>query len=104
MPKLRDYFFSDLDIFFNTDEFSEKVDIDGKEIEVIQDNEFLRKQNLRIGEGLARGELLFVAKKVDFDERPFVEKIMKFNKKRYRILDISEDEHTYTITLAGFRS
>lgn len=105
MPKLSDYFISDLNTFINTDEFSKIVKIDGREMNVMIDNDLLNEQNLSNGgEGLARGELLFHVKKSDFIEEPFIDKKIRFNNNLYRISDIQEDVGLYTITLVGYRS
>ncbi|CAM4111311.1 hypothetical protein [Mesobacillus thioparans] len=106
MAKLRDYFFSDLDnVFFNAGEFATEAKIDGQTVSIIQDDELLKRYNLKNqGEGLAEGELLFYVKKADLTKEPFIEQKMNFNGSLYRISDLQENEGMFTITLVGYRS
>lgn len=105
MAKMRDYFFSDLSIFFNVDEFAPGVDINGKSIDIVKDDDELKRFNLKQGgEGLAQGEILFYAKKSDFQEELFIKDVMRFNKKTYRILDVKEIEGIYSVILVGLQS
>jgi hypothetical protein len=105
MPKLNDYFESDIQTFINQDEFATLLVIDGKEVSVVSDNDLLKKYNSKNDEeGLAVGELLFHAKKSDFEEELFIGKTMKLNKDIYRISDLQESAGMYTVTLVGYRS
>lgn len=105
MAKLKDYFESDLSFMINEDEFAEKVNIDGKPMTVVIDNELLKEHNSKNDEeGLAIGELLFHVDKSNFEEELFIEKRMHFNQKLYRISDLQENAGMYTITLVGYRS
>lgn len=104
MPTFKDYLATDIhNTFFNIREFATEETVDGLPMLVVVDDEELVKYNLKNGgEGLALGELLFHAKKMDFEEEPFIEKRMKFNKKLYEIVNLIENEGVYTITLAGY--
>lgn len=111
MTTFKDYLQSDLETFFNMDEFATEVKIDGRTIKVIIDNDQLKEYQLRRGggiqherEGLSKGELLFHARVEDFEEEPFVDQIIRFNSKLHRITEIQENEGMYTITLVGYRS
>jgi hypothetical protein len=103
---LKDCIASDIDnLFFNQIEFAENVNIDGKQVDVVIDSDLLKDYSLKNGgEGLAKGELLFHAKKSDFEKKPFIDDIMRFNNVRYRIFDIQESFGVYSITLAGYQS
>lgn len=105
MIKLRDYFESDLETFINLDEFGSEIAIEKKNISVVVDNDLLKEMQLSNGgEGLEDSEILFHAKKVDFDFTPRVGQDVLFNESLYYINDVKDDEGIYTITIGVPRS
>jgi len=105
MVKLRDYFNSDLQAIFNTDEFAEEVDIDGNPTIVVMDSDLLKELQLRNnGEGLARSELLFHVKKEDLKFTPCEGQDITFKDSMYYINSVKYDEGLYTITIGVARS
>jgi len=105
MVKLRDYFESDFDTFFNLNEFAEEVDIEGKSVRVVLDSDTLEKKKLsNNAEGLASSELLFHVVKKELGFRPFPRQSLIFNDILYYVTDVQEDEGMYTITLGVHQS
>lgn len=51
MPRFKDYISSDLDMFFNLDEFAEEHNIDGKTMAVIIDNDMLQRRKMSQADG-----------------------------------------------------
>lgn len=101
MVKLRDYFESDFQSFFNTNEFAETKNVDGKEMEVVIDNDLLKEYQLKSnGEGLEQIELLFHVPKYYFERKPSTNNIMRVDKKIYRVAEVGENLGMYTILLA----
>lgn len=73
MPRLRDFFESDLDTFVNDDEFAVKAMIEDEEVSVVIDNEKLaERQSNNHTEGLNTEELLFsvIKSRLSFYPRP----------------------------------
>jgi hypothetical protein len=100
MPKLRDYFKSDIDqAFFNANEFAELAQVDGKEVLVQIDEERLKeKANADYG-GISTGLVLYFIKVTDLPERPRIRNQQLFNNRLYWIDDVLEVEGIYEITL-----
>jgi len=90
---------SDLDIFFNQDEFSEPHEINGRALNIIVDNDRLMQRSKKEFEGISVGELLFYAKKSDFGERPEVGAPMIFDGRQMYVFDCREDAGVYEIIL-----
>lgn len=105
MVKLRDYFESDLDTFINNDEFGTNVVIEKETISIVVDNDLLKEMQLANGgEGLENSEILFHARKINFNFVPHVGQDVLFNGELYYIDDIKEDEGVFTITIGVPRS
>ena len=90
--------------FLNVLEFGEPANINGNMINVVIDEESLKEQNLSKGEKLAKGELLFYVSTGDFEHIPQVDKLMSFNSKKYRIIEVTEQIGVLTIMLARLRA
>lgn len=105
MPKLRDYFDSDLQSAMNTDEFAEEVEIDGNLTIVVMDSDLLKELQLRNnGEGLTRSELLFHVKKDDLKFTPSEGQDISFKDSLYYINSVKYDEGLYTIAIGVAKS
>lgn len=102
MPKLKDYIYNDLDVFFDADEFAEEHEIDGVRMPIIIDNDLLKEQQSKLTDpsGFIVADLLFHAKKSCFARRPEPGNLLMFDGKPRRIADVQEDGGVYTITLA----
>lgn len=101
MPKLRDYFQSDLNnTFINCDEFAAPMDIDGNSVVVVYDNDELKELKLSYnGEGLANSELLFHVAKSELDFEPFIGQDLMIDHELMYVNDVKEDEGMYTIAM-----
>lgn len=87
-------------VFVNRNEFAESVDIDGKKISVVIDNDTLVEKNLKNGgEGLITDKLLFHVKKDDIPFVPYPNQEILFNDTYYFIADVTESLGMYSITL-----
>lgn len=108
MPKLKDYFNSDLKTFVNTDEFAETIRISGFDINIVMDEDTLKEHKLKSGgEGLANSELLFHVAKDEYIsnlDEPFVGQRLRVKDHLYEIVDLQESVGMYSITLGGFMS
>jgi hypothetical protein len=101
----KDTLADDFEFFFDDGEFAEEANIDGKSVTIVPDEDTLKEHKIKNGgEGLAAGELLFYAKKSDFEEELFIGKTTKLNKDLYRISDLQESAGMYTVTLVGYHS
>jgi hypothetical protein len=111
MPRLKDYFESDLVTMHNTDEFAETHAIDGQEINIVMDEDLVKERQakgLTDPEGYYTGSIAFHAIKVEydalFDGKPEPEQIMELDGDIYRVVDCQEDMGEYIITLGANRS
>ena len=100
----KDYLREDIDqVFFKENEFAMLMQIDGKPITVIKDDEKLLDYNSNLSEGLTKGELLFYAPISQFGNRLFQGKQIIYKNKCYLIQDLSEDEGVYYVVLVGMQ-
>lgn len=104
MPRFKDYISSDLDMFFNLDEFAEEHNIDGKTMAVIIDNDMLQRRKMSQADGTYTGELLFYVRKTEFGSRPALGQHVMFDDMPYRVVDCQEDSDLYIITLEAYLS
>jgi len=97
MPKFRDFLKTDLNTFINSDEFATNHNVNGNEINIVIDTEFLKERSRKMSDpdGTYKEEILFHVKKDDFEGEPAIRSILN------RISDVQEDEYMYTITLVG---
>jgi len=103
MPKFRDFLKTDLNTFINSDEFATNHNVNGNEINIVIDTEFLKERSRKMSDpdGTYKEEILFHVKKDDFEGEPAIRSILKLDNTIYRISDVQEDEYMYTITLVG---
>lgn len=104
MPKLRDYFFMDLESFFNLDEFAEEAVVNGQLVKVIIDNDQLADKKLKSNDpsnGVFESDLQIYVRASDLNPRPQVGDVFELNQKIYRITEMEESMGIYSITLAG---
>lgn len=94
----------DLDVFFNTDEFSETHNINGKDISITPDEDLLKERKAKFAEGTYLGSLLFHVKKEELDFEPIIDKLIKYDKEPKFITDCQENMGVYTITIGENKS
>jgi hypothetical protein len=98
---LRDFFNADLEnVFFNTDEFAETLLINDRSVTVIRDPERLNRAQK---EGLEAAELLFAISKKDLKRRPVNGEKMTVGERDFRVLNISNEDGMYVITLERYQ-
>jgi len=90
---------SDLDVFFNIDEFAEKAKIENLEVPIISLSEELKELQLKEGEGLYRVKALFCVRASSLPRQPAINKTMNFNGDRYTVMNSVAEGGTYTVTL-----
>lgn len=104
MSSFKDYLASDLDIYFNPDEFGEMHDIDGRQLLVIFDNDRLSQRTQKEYEGIYVGDLLFFVSAADYGTRPKPGETVRFDGEPYEVFDAKEDNGVYEIILKGSAS
>ncbi|WP_422447808.1 hypothetical protein [Thermoanaerobacterium sp. DL9XJH110] len=95
----KDIIQSDLNVFFNLDEFAETHTIDGRPLNVIVDNDRLQQRSKKEYDGISVGEILFYVKASDFGERPEQGTPMVFDGRQMYVFDCREDDGVYEIIL-----
>jgi len=95
----KEYLNKDLDVFFNTDEFAEKCIVDGKEIDVIIDNDRLKERSKVEYEGVIVGDILYYTKSINFNKMPKPDSMQTFNGIPCMIFDVRHDNGMYEIIL-----
>lgn len=101
---LKDRLASDLDVFFNIDEFAETVNINGTDMNIIIDDDELKKRKSRTIDGTFEGETLFQVKKSVYGDKPGIGEIISFGGRKKRIYSVEEEYSVYIITLEAFLS
>ena len=108
---LKEQMVKDLDTFFNNDEMSDNIVVNGAEIDVVIDTEAMEKRKLHKaglfvseGVGLKYSEIVFIARKDQLTEKPFEGQHMKFNGKPYRVAEVTEGTLIYTITIERYQT
>jgi len=101
---LKDKFISDLEFLFNTEEHATEHTINGKSMNIIEDNDQLVKRSKLEYEGVIVGDLLYYAKVSDFSKRPRPDEIQNFDGDPYTVFDCREVDGIYEIILKGATS
>lgn len=91
-------------VFFSLDEFAEIHNVNGRDISIVIDDNKLKENKMKVGEGTYVGDVLFYTKKSNFDDKPVKTERMLFDSEIYRVSDIEEDMEMYIITLEAFMS
>jgi len=99
MPKLHDYFNSDLNTFVDQDEFAGTQNIDGRDLVIILDNDRLKERSQKEYDGISVGEILFFVKKSDYGSRPEAGTPIIFGTRQMYVFDAREDMGMYEIIL-----
>lgn len=85
--------------FLNEDEFSDKHNIEGKDVVILIDNDLLKERKTKYAEGTYLGSLLFYIKKDDLGYRPAIGEHIKFDGEVKFVTDFQDDMGIYVITL-----
>lgn len=89
-------------IFFDLKVFGDMHDVDGCDMNIIVDNEELKRRNDRQSvhsDGLYMGAILFFAAKRDFKRMPEVGGLLRLDGDTYRILDAIEHDGVMEVVL-----
>lgn len=106
MASFKDYLEADLTNIFFTD-FAETHTVDGEEMEIVMDEDLIRKRITKIKsdiEGIYVADVLFHVRKSEFGERPAFGQIINLDGEIYRVSDIQEDKGVYSISLVANES
>lgn len=101
---LKDFINQDLSAFFNSNEFSETHNINGKDVSIVKDHELLKEREVKCAEGTYLGDLLFHIKAEDFGEEPAIGAVIIYDNEPMKITDFEENMGVYTITLGEMLS
>lgn len=99
IPKAKEYFKTDLDIFINLDEFGEIHRINDVDINILIDNEILKERQIKSAEGTYIGDVLFYVKKSDLKIKPRINDPLNLDGDIYFISKVSDEDGLYEIVL-----
>ena len=85
--------------FFNVDEFSDEVTIDGHTCVVQIDSERLIERSEKEYEGITQGLVLYYIPVTECPNTPKVGNTQTFNKKLHRIDSVAENDGVYEIVI-----
>lgn len=94
-------------VFLNLDEFGDVHTIDGKEMTVIVDNNEMLEREKRYkvhDDGLFVRQFLIYVSGEDFGPLPAVGRLLKLDKKPFRITDAINEDGIYSISLEANNS
>ncbi|QGQ97063.1 hypothetical protein EHS13_20310 [Paenibacillus psychroresistens] len=86
-------------VFFNTDEFSDLVTIDGQECTVQIDSDRLIKRSEKEYNGITAGIILYFIPVLDYPNKPKVGNTQIFNNKLHFIDSVLESDGVYEIVI-----
>lgn len=107
MPTFKGFLDSDLDSFFNLDEFAETHIIDGREITAIIEEDVSKIRSLNKADqydGVYLDEIILYVKSSDLDERPVYGQRMKIDRKLFYVTKCTESAGMLEITLGANES
>lgn len=99
MSKLKDYIQSDINTFFNNDEFGEIHNIDGRLLSVLVDNDHLINRSKVEYEGVMAGDILYFINTSQFEKAPKIGDVQRFDNIICEVFDIRINSGTYEIIL-----
>jgi hypothetical protein len=107
MLRLRDFFNSDLETFFNNNEFAEIHNIDGLDVPAIVDSDILKIRSNNKSEqydGVYSGVVAVFVKASDLPERPVFGQHIRLDGKLYLVKECNEDMGVLEIILEANES
>lgn len=99
----KDLIKEDLTIFINPDEFGESHRINGRNLNVVVDDETLEERKNKNFDGISYAEILYYVKADDFGELPSISDNQKFDGRPMFVTSASESNGMYEITLGQNR-
>ena len=96
-------------VFFNTDEFSDTHNVNGKDMAVQIDSNELQKRNAgkvysAEAAGLYKGTWLLYTAAAIYGAKPAIGSIISLDGKTRRVLDVKDEAGVYSIELEAIRS
>ncbi|NLT94862.1 MAG: hypothetical protein GXW85_04900 [Clostridia bacterium] len=107
MPSLRDYFFSDLSVFLNLEEFAEIHNINGVDVPAIVDSDtykILSNNKSERFDGIYSGEVAIFVKACDLPHRPVFGEHLRLDDKLYLVKECNENMGILEIILGANES
>lgn len=98
--KFKDIVNADMSIFINPDEFGETHKINGRNVEIVIDEDRLSWRHSKDYEGNIVGDLLYFVKISDFPwEKPKIGDVQTVDGKPYTVFDVKKPDGMYEIIL-----
>lgn len=107
MMRFKDYTKTDLDTFFNLDEFAEIHEIGGYKAPAVIDSDIVKIRSQSKSErfdGIYKGEIVVYVKSKDLPFRPVYGQDLRLDGKLYFVVECSEDMGVLEITLGADES
>ncbi|WP_026486689.1 hypothetical protein [Caldanaerobius polysaccharolyticus] len=95
----KDVIHSDLDVFFNLDEFAESHIIDGRSLKIVIDNDRLQQRTQKEYDGIYVGDILYYVSSADYGPAPKIDEIQIFDDQQMQVFDVREEAGIYEIIL-----
>lgn len=107
MPRLQDYFASDLNVFLNTDEFAEVHNIDGIDLPAVIDSDEMKTYSNNKSEqydGIYAGRLVVYVEAAGLPDRPVFDQQIRLDGSLYLVVECTEDNGILKIVLEANES
>lgn len=99
----KDMVFNDIkNVFLNPDELGEPHIIDGREMNIIIDeNELIQREKKykTFSEGLHKKQLLFYVAAEDYGTLPLINRLIELDEEYYRVIEVTNENGIYSISL-----
>jgi len=104
MSPLKDYMVSDLDTFFNQDEFANLHDIEGQQMPAVIDFDLLKErprttERNPYADGVYVSETMLFVRKSDLGYKPVIGQHLRLDGELYLVTDCAENTGVLEITL-----
>lgn len=106
MNSFKDFLKSDNDVFINSEEFAETHTVNGKEMDIVVDDDLSKERNSKAtdSQGLYTSEKTLFIKKADYGNKPAIEETLKLDGDIYTITDVEDDGQMFIIDLVANES
>ena len=106
MKTLKSIIESDSDLFINVNEFGEAHQVNGEVKNILIDKEQLKERSSKNHnpDGLYTSDVLFYAKKSDFQAKPVIGENLELDEEWFVVNDVGEESGLYVIELVANRT
>lgn len=106
MNSFKDFLEYDNDVFINSEEFAETHTVNGKEMDIVVDDDLSKERNNKTtdSQGLYTSEKTLFIKKDDYGEKPVIYGTLNLDGDIYTISDVEDDGSMYIIDLVANES